>query len=235
MRLFDTTSFCILMTTFASLLSIVSATCYKGDSCKLEENVQGIVKVDTDCDYFVHLRKTKQRSHGTCGFEGLRGLVCCPLSETRLGIQNVPQQAPPQQVSLQQQASPQQASLQQAPPQQAPPQQAPPQQTSPPQLMILRKAVQACKEFGVKPESDDNRIINGNFSDLGEFPHFAQLAYRNIENDEISFDCGGVLISSRFVLTAAHCCLQSRRPEFVRLGKVCTEIPRILFSDQIIA
>lgn len=200
MRLSITTSLCILLITFSSLLSTASEACEKGESCQLAGNVLGVVKVDTDCDYFVRLRAKRKRTQGSCGFEGLRGLVCCPLEPaTRFGSPNVPQQAP----------------------------------LAPP--IKLRKAVQACKQFGVKPISGDYRIINGNFSEIGEFPHFAQLAYRNIENNEISFDCGGVLISHRFVLTAAHCCKLSRRPEFVRLGKVCIEIPRILFSDQIIA
>lgn len=98
----------------------------------------------------------------------------------------------------------------------------------------IRPAEKACRDFGEKPEEpvdynndydeDDplvDRIINGDEAYVGEFPHFAALAYISLDNGQLSFECGGALISRDFVLTAAHCCSKVQRmPILVRLGKV---------------
>ena len=96
------------------------------------------------------------------------------------------------------------------------------------QSPFTRKVIEECKKFGVRPKDADedikitSRIMNGEISDIGEFPHFASLGYRK-NNDEITFDCAGALISQNFVLTSAHCCTHSRVPKIVRLGKVSFE------------
>ncbi|XP_072943275.1 serine protease snk-like [Epargyreus clarus] len=47
-------------------------------------------------------------------------------------------------------------------------------------------------------------IVEGKDTFKGEFPHMALLAYTPTPN-EISFDCGGTIISDKYILTAAHC------------------------------
>lgn len=61
-------------------------------------------------------------------------------------------------------------------------------------------------------------VVGGQDANPNEFPHMAAIGYPNF-NGEISFNCGGSLISDRFVLTVAHCEKSDRQsPTMVRLG-----------------
>ncbi|XP_063371926.1 venom protease-like isoform X1 [Cydia amplana] len=64
-------------------------------------------------------------------------------------------------------------------------------------------------------------IVGGENAQLGEFPHMAAIGWVNFE-DSYSFNCGGSLISPRWVLTAGHCTRDPRardpNPAIVRLG-----------------
>ena len=62
-------------------------------------------------------------------------------------------------------------------------------------------------------------IVSGGVNAFpGEFPHMAALGYPDL-NENISFKCGGSLISEFYVLTAAHCHSADRiNPTIVRLG-----------------
>ncbi|XP_031333000.1 phenoloxidase-activating factor 1-like [Photinus pyralis] len=58
---------------------------------------------------------------------------------------------------------------------------------------------------GIQIKQRDNRIVGGNISDIYDFPWMAALKYRKPDGSDAGFRCGGTLISSRFVLTAAQC------------------------------
>ncbi|CAG9821117.1 unnamed protein product [Phaedon cochleariae] len=72
-----------------------------------------------------------------------------------------------------------------------------------------------------------DRIYGGKEADLNEFPWMALIQYQR-ENGRRGFYCGGVLINSRYVLTAAHCVKGKDIPRSwkivgVRLGEYDTE------------
>lgn len=53
-------------------------------------------------------------------------------------------------------------------------------------------------------ERSKGLISGGVEASVYEFPHFALLGYK-INGNEISFKCGGSLISERYILSAGHC------------------------------
>lgn len=64
----------------------------------------------------------------------------------------------------------------------------------------------------------DYHIFGGDSAEVAEFPHMVALGYTTFED---VFDCGGSLISEKFVISAAHCFSKKRQyPTFVRLGRV---------------
>lgn len=83
------------------------------------------------------------------------------------------------------------------------------------------KLSEACAKYAAlaTPYFPSN-IINGKPAGLTEFPHMVALGYQNDDNG-YDFDCGGSLIADNWVVTAAHCIKDRRKPVVIRLGKVC--------------
>lgn len=82
------------------------------------------------------------------------------------------------------------------------------------------KIFNACNKWMAlaKPFNPPHTIIKGKTADAGEIPHMAALGYRNRENTSFDFDCGASLISENWVVTAAHCVKERRKPVIVRFG-----------------
>lgn len=66
----------------------------------------------------------------------------------------------------------------------------------------------------------EDNIIGGVEASHDDFPQFAALAHQGKDQTEPEFICGGVLISEKFVLTAAHCITARYPVSFVRLGTI---------------
>ncbi|KAI8425101.1 hypothetical protein MSG28_006960 [Choristoneura fumiferana] len=65
---------------------------------------------------------------------------------------------------------------------------------------------------------NDDRIVGGTFTEIDEHPWMALLRYD--KSRDWGFYCGGVLISSKYVLTAAHCVKGKDLPRDWRLSQV---------------
>lgn len=68
----------------------------------------------------------------------------------------------------------------------------------------------------------NTRIVGGQNASIGQYPWLVNLGYRQNNRPRNLFKCGGTLIGSKYVLTAAHCVIQLPRGfelSVVRLGE----------------
>ncbi|KAI4468362.1 trypsin [Holotrichia oblita] len=157
------------------------------EHCVTPHNTNGECILLARCPSIVRLLKKKPllpddaeylRRSG-CGFEGMDPKICCPLeapTTTATITTNTPHEGQNYSCTF---------SLKLA------------QYIKTQQYGDLLPSLTQC---GTNTE---NKIVGGELADLGEFPWMALLEYQTRNGK--GFYCGGVLINSRYVLTAAHC------------------------------
>ncbi|XP_023954912.1 CLIP domain-containing serine protease B4 [Bicyclus anynana] len=64
---------------------------------------------------------------------------------------------------------------------------------------------------------DGSRIVGGRVAKLYEFPWMTLISYNT--RDGLQFQCGGSVINSKYILTAAHCVVPTKRIAGVRIGE----------------
>lgn len=93
------------------------------------------------------------------------------------------------------------------------------------------KAETACRrylnnQFYPPKMFEQHFVINGIPASRNDAPHMVALGYPN-KRKGYSFECAGSLIAHKWIVTAAHCITDKRKPVIVRMGKVFSSLNSI--------
>ncbi|XP_034671686.1 serine protease persephone isoform X1 [Drosophila subobscura] len=183
----------------------------EGEECMVKENLPGICRSSSTCEPFVdgYIKSGILTINDvpSCGLGPREEIICCPTKPCC-----------PNDIA--------ETTSTARPPVSATP-------ISRVDVPQERPSVVACKR--IQSRFGENRltvhILEGIPVNPGVYPHMVAIAYSTFGAPP-EYRCGGSLISSRFVLTAAHCVnSEENNPVFVRLGTVNIVNPAQQYQD----
>uniref|UniRef100_A0A182J2A7 CLIP domain-containing serine protease n=1 Tax=Anopheles atroparvus TaxID=41427 RepID=A0A182J2A7_ANOAO len=152
------------------------------------------IRLQSNPDYVQYIRQ----SNAICNY--IQPNICCPLGPVTVAPPAPPTVIPPT-----------------APPTAPPPPPPAPETEGPPTATSTGPAELLTPETGCGFSAvEHNKVVGGVPASLNGWPWMALIGYKNALG-EVSFKCGGSLITKRHVLTAAHCL--RRDLASVRLGE----------------
>ncbi|XP_057672632.1 serine protease persephone-like [Diorhabda carinulata] len=192
-------AFCVGTVIYVSCLAFEEYDNYDvGDECRAG-NTRGICKSVSKCPVALNsLRKLHKHNLKRCLWDNSDEIVCCPGSEIRgnskiESITNGGNDDSEETTTT---------------------------LTEDRRQSNKRKAEQACDNVrGSLKANIIFHITDGEDAKEKEYPHMVALGFEDANNPgEIGWNCGASLISSKFLLTAAHCLDKAVKPTKARLG-----------------
>jgi len=189
--------YCIFLSLLISIQSVlgrdVVKTCPSGESCVAFSHCRKWCQKAENGQIGRDLAVRRDLKSSTCNFIGFLPYLCCPqssISQQKLCLFD-PQDRQP----------------------------APSGYPEPRRIIRPtndRKSDAASHQCGQVQREQGLRCVGCNSTSPGDWPWMARLLYKNRDIAETS--CGGVLVSSRHVITAAHCVVLGQVPDMVALG-----------------